>query len=112
MKTLHTPGPWTAGGDLVSGGLYVPANPKAHPHAFEIAKLTWTDRGYDWIPSGDTREANLRLIVAAPDLLAALLECKLALVAQMATCHPSNTIFWGERHGRAIAAIDRATGQS
>lgn len=63
-KTHHTPGPWKAGTGWVLG----PAN-QAKP---AICYKTSTPN------SLDQDEANLRLIAAAPDLLAAL---KDALVA-------------------------------
>jgi hypothetical protein len=75
MSANHTPGPWELRGDLIIGGKYIPENPKAPEGAFEIAKLTYTEGFYPWIPTGQTREANGRLIAAAPELLGALREC-------------------------------------
>lgn len=60
MTAQHTPGPWTA-------------RPEDN---YRRAEVTWNERG-DPIaevfgPSRDQRQANARLIAAAPDLLKAL----------------------------------------
>jgi hypothetical protein len=72
----HTPGPWECNGDSISGGVYIPANPKAESHAFEIATIAYSERNYPWIPRGEVRDANARLIESAPDLLAACKEAQ------------------------------------
>jgi hypothetical protein len=62
MDTKHTPGPWTV---REGDGNYL----------WEVAGKT--PRGKDRVicrPAGSDRQANARLIAAAPDLLAALHE--------------------------------------
>lgn len=62
MGTKHTPGPWIWGTDY--RGLYGagPENGVLNYERFEGM----------WLSYGETREANARLIAAAPDLLEAL----------------------------------------
>lgn len=91
MQTQHTPGPWI---------IHAPANAAfvRHPSIVsdtgEVAKATWAS-------SERQTNANARLIVAAPDLLAAIEGLLNALPS--ATTHPAIKA--------ARAAIARATGQ-
>lgn len=62
--TEHTPGPWTT----APHGLRADA-----PHTQIMASGTWIADAIDW-PGNRTAEANARLIAAAPDLLAALVQ--------------------------------------
>lgn len=64
MKTNHTPGPWKASGNMVVGG----RTPKHGGHALFVAHCeVSTDYRSD-----DETAANVRLIAAVPELLAAL----------------------------------------
>jgi hypothetical protein len=67
----HTPGPWRT--DKLVGG-YVHAKPTA-AHAAKYPKNKWVQVGHVCTfaeCSREESEANLRLMAAAPDLLAAL----------------------------------------
>lgn len=106
MNTKHTPGPWTFGSYCNSDGtghMFICTN----THRFgdeeaEICRLAL-----------DTNEGpNARLIAAAPELLAALIECE-ALLARIYNANGLKPQEWvrtpkGERAAKAIA---KATGQ-
>jgi hypothetical protein len=63
-QSKHTPGPWNVDGDAtVYGPRFSIANDKEQIGIFEVADC----KGYK-----QEREANARLIAAAPDLLLAL----------------------------------------
>lgn len=63
-QSKHTPGPWNVDGDAtVYGPRFSIANDKEQIGRFEVADC----KGYK-----QEREANARLIAAAPDLLLAL----------------------------------------
>lgn len=87
----HTPGPWEAVGSLVRTRLT----------AGEREGLLVADcyRGSYWTP--ETREANTRLIAAAPDLLAALRDCVRSM-EQVGVWHEPAI-------SAARAALERAT---
>ena len=66
-KAKHTPGPWKY--HLGRG-----TNPRFHIHAsggYQIASTTELERHPQAYDENELREANARLIAAAPDLLAA-----------------------------------------
>jgi len=70
-RAQHTPGPWRVStvGLMNDGGRAVVADD------FRVAVVdchTKFKRGEGWMAECDTRDANARLIAAAPDLLAAL----------------------------------------
>jgi indole-3-glycerol phosphate synthase len=60
--------------------------------------------------SKDEREANARLISAAPDMLAALTKCHelFALIAERKPVHSSKML---AAHDKAVAAIAKASGK-
>ena len=72
----HSPASWTLSGDLIVGAPEPRPNPKVEPHPHAVAKLCWDFDG-DAGANGDLpwsiAKANGRLIIAAPDLLQALL---------------------------------------
>ena len=101
--TEHTPGPWQhLNGDLIGATVR---------ERTAIIADCCTDSG----PQGtqvapDQRDANARLIAAAPDLLAALEE-----MLQSVTCHgPDEQVrqLQAEARVTARAAIGKARGQS
>jgi hypothetical protein len=101
----HTPGPWwvTDSGVRDSGGYICHTNSvtrypgQDERHAFEVAQ----------------READRRLIAAAPELLEAAQKA-LARWAEVASVLPQNdaleALEWGEEFTRLRAAITKATG--
>ena len=69
METKHTPGPWTVTAD--GAGWYIECAPeRGHSVAYIMAEIGEEDPD----TSDDEKEANARLIAAAPDLLALVLE--------------------------------------
>lgn len=92
METKHTPGPWCLDDDgFVYGEGFIVSDPHSSP---------------DIDP--DEREANARLIAAAPELLAAL--------QWFCACMHDDSVddmgkFINEMESRARAAIAKATGQ-
>ena len=67
METKHTPGPWTVTAD--GAGWYIECAPeRGHSVAYIMAEIGEEDPD----TSDDEKEANARLIAAAPDLLEAL----------------------------------------
>ena len=82
----HTPGPWSLGApEVVGKGLFVPIHAEHHG---ELATVVWRmeDDHFDNLPSPSC-EANAHLIVAAPELLAALELTRENLRACQATIH-------------------------
>lgn len=67
MKAKHTPGPWTLTAD--GAGWYIECSPeRGHSVAYIRAEIGEEDPD----TSDDEKEANARLIAAAPELLEAL----------------------------------------
>ena len=105
----HTPGPWTAdtkGCKDVSGMLMLPIMTPEAPLAFVPIRLV--SQPHFWPES----LANARLIAAAPDLLEAAEETRLAL-SEHACClddiHPQCK--WGIVYKHLEAAINKVTGE-
>lgn len=69
MTITHTPGPWTIGNPIFSGPYYIMVG--GHTEIARVSDAPATSSDY-YIKNHDEREANARLIAAAPDLLAAL----------------------------------------
>ena len=73
-EAIASPSPWSLSGDIIVGAAEPRANPKVEPYGHVLAKLCWDFDG-DRNANGDlpwkTAEANGRLMVAAPVLLAA-----------------------------------------
>jgi hypothetical protein len=99
MTTKHTPGPWTDDGHDGRDSLII------HSQWGEVARVG---------ANGDTsqRDANARLIAAAPELLAALKRAEEEL-NRMQSCLTGRDqeIGWQECLS-ARAAISKATGQA
>lgn len=97
MTTQHTPGPWE-----VMDSFY-PSMKEVFGASFKIKCVMWatdlTEEDYQ------QRSADLRLIAAAPDLLAVLSEFKIASDNQ------DNTFDGSAWLDRVDAAIAKATGQ-
>ena len=97
----HTPGPWRAQ-ESKSGAcvmIFGPGEWKlAEAHSYQAQ---YEDEG---APTKDTREANARLIAAAPDLLA-------ALQALLGSFESEAGIIGKATVDRARAAIAAATGE-
>lgn len=96
MKTAHTPGPWTY--HLGRG-----ANPRHHIQAgggYQIASTTELNKHSLAKEENEMREANSRLIAAAPELLAALEGALAQLTGPVMV------------HGNGIGANGRKTGLS
>ena len=69
METKHTPGPWTVTAD--GAGWHIECAPeRGHSVAYIMAEIGEEDPD----TSDDEKEANARLIAAAPELLAALID--------------------------------------
>lgn len=85
-KQGHTPGPWTFEADVIEGDWIITTN-----HEFEDARSV--------VEVCNADEADIRLIAAGPDLLAA------AIHARMCVPFPSDA------HAKLDAAIRRATGE-
>ena len=76
METKHTPGPWTVTAD--GAGWYIECAPeRGHSVAYIMAKIGEEDPD----TSDDEKEANARLIAAAPGLLQTL-----RAIAAITTC--------------------------
>lgn len=100
MSAAHTPGPWVAGlNDVPYAGL-----------DFECWTVDGPDGGICTVDSSvDEREANARLIAAAPELLEALQE----LASEVATAGLSLALLdrLDASHFKARAAIAKARGR-
>ena len=91
MTTQHTPGPWTAAIQTGARDTHIISAPQG---AYRIAEMTHPDR-----IAASVRDADARLIAAAPDLLAVLQRC-----VRFGGLFP-------DLETEARAAIARATGQ-
>ena len=104
-----TPGPWGISGQLITSPPLAVANPKVEPYSKAIASAAWDfdgDRGAtEYRTKWPEAEANLRLIAAAPDLLAALLE-----IHDLHTDDDGDRIIPPGFLDNARAAIAKATG--
>jgi hypothetical protein len=105
----HTPGPWRTA--ILVGG-YIHAKPTA-AHAAKYPKNKWVQVGHVCTfaeCSREESEANLRLMAAAPDLLAALQSCadQIAIFAATGRRVPIDAPCLDA----ALAAISKATGVS
>lgn len=94
----HTPGPWTWGDDY--WGLY-----GSGPDNEVLSDATYENM---WLSFGNKREANGRLIAAAPDMLAALREIAATVVYAPEGGHEEVA----ECVRIARCAIAKATGES
>lgn len=97
----HTPGPWlTARNECHAGGIAT-----IHYCLNNDWVEVWTDK---WAEgdglTNEVMEANARLILAAPELLAALKE--------FVHPHQSLPLTEGERRDMALAVIAKATGKA
>ena len=96
METKHTPGPWTTSRDAVSAG-HVQITVYAEETGMRVATVF-------------EREANARLIAAAPDLLVALIDC----VSMLEAIQAEDPEDWRAapylQMQQAQAAIHKATG--
>ena len=91
MTITHTPGPWTIGNPIFSGPYYIMVG--GHTEIARVSDAPATSSDY-YIKNHDEREANARLIAAAPDLLESLID-----------------MLYGKRDQvKALAAIDKAKG--
>lgn len=106
MKAKHTPGPWTLTAD--GAGWYIECSPeRGHSVAYIRAEIGEEDPD----TSDDEKEANARLIAAAPELLDALI----ALLGVAPSKAPGAGLIVGaeEKHANALqaarAAIKKAT---
>jgi hypothetical protein len=109
MKAKHTPGPWTLTAD--GAGWYIECSPeRGHSVAYIRAEIGEEDPD----TSDDEKEANARLIAAAPELLEALI----ALLGVAPSKAPGAGLIVGaeEKHANALqaarAAIKKATGDA
>jgi hypothetical protein len=109
MKAKHTPGPWTLTAD--GAGWYIECSPeRGHSVAYIRAEIGEEDPD----TSDDEKEANARLIAAAPELLDALI----ALLGVAPSKAPGAGLIVGaeEKHANALqaarAAIKKATGDA
>jgi hypothetical protein len=89
----HTPGPWTWNGKRRLG---------LRGQGEDV--LEFGDNEGMWVAINDRKDANAALIAAAPDLLAALIECSDRLHVHMA--HSEDLI----AQMQALKAIAKATG--
>ena len=109
MKAKHTPGPWTLTAD--GAGWYIECSPeRGHSVAYIRAEIGEEDPD----TSDDEKEADARLIAAAPELLDALI----ALLGVAPSKAPGAGLIVGaeEKHANALqaarAAIKKATGDA
>lgn len=100
--TEHTPGPWLDGGK--SAGWHIEASNS------EVSEIAWL-RSYMGIPD-DEIKANARLIIAAPDLLAALKELSSLYDGIYVKISDDEMRLCKEVWTRAEAAIAKAEGNS
>lgn len=102
-KQQHTPGPWGWSHREIHSGDYstqvYDANEK------EIATIAWYPVRQNNITT-TSREANARLIAAAPDLLEALEMCTKAMASVLPDFNPYDQA----AYDKARAAIAKATG--
>jgi hypothetical protein len=111
----HTPGPWQQSGQLIlTEANHDYPNPKASPAPKIIGEVHWDydgDRGgkehrIKWPEA----EANQRLMIAAPDLLAALHECLTIVQDEYdEDPEPDDLTSWKRAIDAARAAIAKAT---
>lgn len=109
MKAKHTPGPWTLTAD--GAGWYIECSPeRGHSVAYIRAEIGEEDPD----TSDDEKEANARLIAAAPELLDALIA--LLGVAPSKAPGAGLIVEAEEKHANALqaarAAIKKATGDA
>lgn len=103
-KVRHTPGPWQRGGGYGPRSTAVTTVSGRHVAAVETWGLKHVDERakrddlHEWWPEG---EANLKLIAAAPDLLAAL---KSARAAWLSEANQGDGI--DEANAPVLAAVD------
>lgn len=107
QTTQHTPGPWRY--DPVDGHIYATSEASPLPAPARVCDPHADDIDID------EREANARLIAAAPDLLAALRDIYRAARSRDATMGDQIDLFEARRElrescERARAAIAAATG--
>lgn len=102
MQTQHTPGPWSVSG---AGILNHPVTNRP-VSTVQIEAAGWGRIG-DWYDESNEGPGNVRLIAAAPELLAALQVIAVWLIAPVTD--PS-TLAWVQAAARA--AIDTATGRT
>jgi len=109
-KTTHTPGPWQFGG---FGAVYGPGTtPNVLPNSLPTATFIATAEmggGLTQVHSKEERNANARLIAAAPELLAALKGLVDAMDADLTIKRGPASPYPFERKN-ARAAILRAEG--
>lgn len=105
----HTPGPWIV--DIAAFSCYRSISTAARPPYEKIAEIPWAE------PSvfDAERNANARLIAAAPELLAALENARLDLDYIVASLARKNTISISSVQNcaaRARQAIAKAKGEA
>lgn len=94
--TEHTPGPWVVDRDPYGRAVYI-QHPDTKVNGGWVVATVW----------GDDKEANARIMAAAPDLLAALQACS-DRMAELQK-HTNYPLAWPRELARA--AIAKATGQ-
>tara|TARA_R100000306_G_C4358695_1_gene134139 strand:+ start:622 stop:984 length:363 start_codon:yes stop_codon:yes gene_type:complete len=117
--TEHTPGPWRITGP----------NIRSDNHTDGTGALLFvqhrpfhtSDLEFSWLDP-DEQTANLKLVAAAPDLLAALVNLTNSLADDHQSCIPCEDLDWQQRDyqphhpdciiGEARAAIEKATGST
>ena len=93
MTTQHTPGPWVISPDSITTVMEVGPLKRFIAHATDLS-VKCSSKEYD------ERDANARLIAAAPELYELLIEA-------MDGTKGSHTVMWQEKRRAAIA---KATG--
>jgi hypothetical protein len=105
MTTQHTPGPWEAVekfgvlGSVKGGVIREYVNGTSQDQLFMVCNVQDENGGRE------ATNANARLIAAAPDLLAALIECEDMIRHCLFGCDAENAT------EKACAAIFKATGE-
>jgi hypothetical protein len=122
IVSKHTPGPWTLIAEPELTLIVASAEPQIDDKAFGIALIPHHKDAS--VISWETKEANAHLIVAAPDMKAALIKCEEALrqyevfLANSTHEHKGETVAgWSYPAGRdasalALAAIAKAEGRT
>ena len=108
--TTHTPGPWSQSHREQPNGMWVT---QVYDEAGEtIADLAWFPVTISKQVIGTSREANARLIAAAPDLLAAAKIGRIYIAKMLDTLkHSNDPVIDGARSdfAKIEAAIAKAT---
>lgn len=110
MSAAHTPGPWKLDPSCKDGARPTRSVRVKHFGKIELLTTVHFPDTYMGSNGAATREANARLIAAAPDLLAALIALDDYVCNNLASDYPTGIDVDDSAFKTARAAIAKATG--